>query len=66
MVKRKRLKVRQSAIDIYTCAYPFYTKESVFNVLRTLRKKGIRLSAVTVDYYLRPKRFDGLGMGKMK
>ena len=56
----------KGTIDKYAKFYPEYTKASVGKVIRRLKKEGIRLSAITVDHYCKPKRFGGKGLCRLK
>jgi hypothetical protein len=43
-----------------------YTPESVKKVRKMIKRKHGRIDAITLNYYLAPMRFGGLGYGKLK
>ena len=50
----------------YIRFYPNYTQASVKKVLQKVKDKYGKLDAVTVDHYIKDRRFGGLGLGKRK
>jgi len=57
--------VSKRTIENFARIYPEFTKESVRKALREIEKRG-KIDAITLDYYLRQKRFGGLGMSVTK
>ncbi len=55
----------EGTVNWYASRYPEFTKKSVFNTIKQIERKG-KLNQILVDYYLKPKRFGGLGKGKLK
>jgi len=51
-------------LDHWLALFPEYTPSSVIKALKTVIAQFGNLDAVTVDYYIKAKRFGGLQMGK--
>jgi hypothetical protein len=66
MVKRSRLSrkvVREQNPYVY---FPEFTKQSIDKAIaRDISEHG-RVDSITLTYYLRPKKYGGLGMGVPK
>jgi hypothetical protein len=43
-----------------------YTPQSVKKVRKMIKRKYGRIDAITLNHYLAPMRFGGLGLGKLK
>jgi hypothetical protein len=46
--------------------YPMFTMKSITDAKKAIKKRHGRLDVITLDYYLRDKKFGGLGYGKLK
>jgi len=74
MVKRSRLNKtgwkfftpKASRLRKYVIEYPEFTRQSIERAAAEILMKGGKLDAVAMDYYLKPKKYGGLGMGKAR
>jgi len=53
-------------VKVYKRFYPEYTEASLRKAIVAILRKGHRLASPTVNHYMSPKRFGGLGYGKRK
>lgn len=64
--RRKTVAVTARELAAYAPFYKEYTKTSLRLALARIKQRGYKLAAPTVDYYMMPRRFGGLGIGKLK
>jgi hypothetical protein len=50
----------------YINEYTEYTPGSILDAAAEVAKKHGRVDAITLEFYLKPKKFGGLGMGKAR
>lgn len=58
--------VTEREVAHYSKFYGDYTKASLLKVLKAVKRRFGKLDAITVDHYMKPKSYGGLGKGKLK